>query len=110
VLVVAWASDSGNNIPSKAIAGSRLVASANMFDTEYTVRRLSGQEFEVTKFSTRKEPDKVYRVRHNAKGDSWTCSCPGNFRYVNKPDKHSQFVINWIQNGEPCLFFHQGDL
>lgn len=76
-------------------------------DPMYTVKRKTNDEFEVAKFTDRKEPEAVYKVRQGAPNDFSTDS-PSYFR-MGQADKHIKLVKRFIRDGEPSLTAYKFD-
>ena len=70
-------------------------------ESMYTVKRKSGDEFEVAKFTDSKHPDVVYKVHQHAANDFSTDS-PAYFR-MQQAEKHIKLVKRFIRDGEPGL-------
>jgi len=75
------------------------------FDSYYTVRRAGGyEEYEVAKFSDRKEPEYVEWVKK--KDDKNFESSSHSFRKMGQLDKSIVIVKQFIADGEPDLVYY----
>jgi len=78
-----------------------------IFTPSYVVKKHSPHEYDVTKFSDRKEPDHSYRVEIKGRGRYWTDS-PG-FIHRGQDEKPIKIVKQFIADGEPHLTAYQVD-
>lgn len=68
-----------------------------IFDTDYQVRELKYDTYQVTKWIKGKNPDNIYNILKY--GGSWSCDCP-----VRGKCKHIDLVKKWIKDGKPNKF------
>lgn len=73
-----------------------------MEGSDYIIRDIGPDQYEVTKWSRGDTPTEIYRVE---KRKTWTCNCPAR----KKPCKHIKLVQDWIKSGRKP-FLDIGDL
>jgi len=66
--------------------------------SDYIIREIKPNEYEVTKWTRGDTPTEIYRCYDRGKG-KWTCDCPARGKC-----KHIKMVVDWIKKGKPPAY------